>query len=105
TPKLIKAALGFSKALPEEVLATGYNVSKNLTGNVNFPDAPVDLNVFKAGLDAYSISIGEAKDGGRKAILSRNQQGENIIRMLRALASYVENNCKDDMQIFLTSGF
>src|SRR5206468_994113 len=35
----------------------------------------------------------------------RNQQGEDIIRMLRTLASYVEHNCEDDMNIFLTSGF
>ena len=104
-PKSIKAALSFSRALPEELLATGYNVVKNLTGNVNFPNAPVDLGVCKSALDAYSISIGEAKDGGRRAILLRNQQGEDIIRMLRALASYAEINCKEDMNIFLTSGF
>jgi hypothetical protein len=104
-PKSIKAALGFSKALPEEVLATGYNVLKNLTGNVNFPKVPVDLDDLGSKLGAYSISIGEAKDGGRKAILLRNQRGEDIIRMLRALASYVELHCKDDMNIFLTSGF
>src|SRR5437762_1649126 len=78
-PKLIKAAVGFSKALPEEVLATGYTVWKNMNGNVNFLTAPVDLNVLKAELDSYSISIGEAKDGGRKAILRRNQEGEDII--------------------------
>jgi len=104
-PKSIKTALSFSHALPEEVLATGYNVLKNLTGNVNFPNTPVDLGVLKSTLDAYSISIGEAKDGGRRAILRRNQQGEDIIRMLRALASYVEIHCKDDLNIFLTSGF
>ena len=103
--KLIKAALGFTQARPEEVLATGYNVLKNLIGNVNFTNVPVDLNVLKTTLDAFSISIGEAKDGGRKAILLRNQQGEDIVRMLRALASYVDIHCKDDMNIFLTSGF
>jgi hypothetical protein len=104
-PKLIKAAISFSKVLPEQLLALGYNVLKNLTGNVNFPNVPVDLDVLKSTLDAYSISIGEAKDGGRKAILLRNQQGEDIIRMLRALASHVELHCKDDINIFLTSGF
>ena len=28
-----------------------------------------------------------------------------MIRMLRALANYVELNCKDDMNVFLSSGF
>ncbi len=104
-PKLIRAAMSFSRALPEQILAQGYAVLKALTGNVNFSTLPIDLNVLKTSLDAYAISIGEAKDGGRKAILLRNQQGEEIIRMLKALATYVELNCKDDINVFLTSGF
>ncbi len=31
--------------------------------------------------------------------------GEEVIRSLRALALYVELNCKDDLNTFLTSGF
>ena len=104
-PKMIKALLDFSKMVPEQLLAFGYTVLKNLTGNVNFPTVPVDLSIFEAGLDAYSVLIGEAKDGSKKAILARNNQGEDVIRMLRSLALYVGLNCKDDMNIFLTSGF
>jgi len=103
-PKLIKAALDFSKKLPEQLLATGEAVWTGLKGNVNFTNPPVELTVFKAKLDAYSVSIGEARDGGKKAITLRNRLGEEVIRMLRALALYVELNCKDDMNIFLTSG-
>ena len=33
-PKLIKAALAFSKVLPEQLLAQGYTILKGLTGNV-----------------------------------------------------------------------
>src|SRR2546427_1336752 len=104
-PKLIKAVLDFGKMLPEQLLAGGHAVWTGLNGNVNFPNPPVDLKVFKAKLDAYSESIGEARDGGKKAITLRNRLGEEVIRMLRALALYVELNCKDDMNTFLTSGF
>jgi hypothetical protein len=104
-PKLIKAALNFSKTLPEMLLAQGYGILKALTGNVNFTTIPVDLSVLKTALDAYSVSIGEAKDGSKKAITLRNKQGEDVIRILRSLALYVELNCKDDLNIFLTSGF
>jgi hypothetical protein len=104
-PKLIKAALNVSRALPEQVLALGHAVLNGLTGNSNFANLPFDLNVLKAGLDAYSVYIGDAQDGGRKAIALRNKQGEDIIRMLRALATHVELNCKEDMNIFLSSGF
>jgi hypothetical protein len=102
---MIRVVFGFTRTRPEELLATGYNVVKCLTGNLNFPTLPVDLNDLKSELDAYSVTIGEAKDGSRKAILLRNQQGESIIRKLRSLASYVEIQCKDDLNVFLTSGF
>ena len=104
-PKLIKAALNLQRALPEQVLSQGLALLKGLTGNSNFTNLPVDLNVFKADLDIYAASIAEAKDGGKKAITLRNKQGEVVIRTIKHLATYVELNCKDDMNIFLSSGF
>ncbi len=103
-PKMIKAALDFGPVLPELLLAQGYAVVKGLTGNVNFTNLPIDLAIFKGALDNYAVLIAEAKDGGKKAILARNRQGEEVIRMLRAVGYYVELNCKDDLNIFLTSG-
>src|SRR5260370_37066720 len=103
-PKLIKAVVDFGKLLPEQLLAQGYAVLKGLTGNVNFTNVPVDLNVLKTELEAYSVSIGEARDGGKKSITLRNRLGQNVIRILRMLATYVELNCKDEMNIFLSSG-
>src|SRR5262245_1711572 len=93
-PKMIKAVSDYAKALPEQILAAGYTVLKALTGNLNFPTPPVDLVVFKTALDTYSDLIGHAIDGGKKAITARNLQGEEVIRMLWALAAYVEHNCK-----------
>ena len=103
-PKLIKAALDFGKMLPEQLLALGHAIWTALTGNANFPNPPVDLTVFKTKLDAYADSIGVAADGSKKAITLRNRLGEDVIRFIRAIALYVELNCKDDMNIFLSSG-
>ena len=104
-PKLIKAAINFTKSLPEQVLSQGQALLKGLTGNSNFTNPPVDLNVFKADLDSYAVSIADAKDGGKKAIALRNKLGEVVIRTIKLLATYVELNCKDDMNILLSSGF
>jgi hypothetical protein len=104
-PQMIKALLDFSKKLPELLLAQGYAILKALTGNTNFSTLPVDLNVLKTTLDAYAVSIGDAKDGSKKAKSLRDRLGEEVIRILRALAMYVELNCKDDMNTFLSSGF
>jgi len=104
-PKLIKVALFLHKVLPEQVLSQGQALLKGLTGNSNFTNLPVDLNIFKVDLDVYAAAIADAKDGGKKAITLRNQQGEVVIRKIKLLATYVELNCKDDMNIFLSSGF
>src|SRR2546422_2616771 len=104
-PKLIKAAINFTKSLPEQVLSQGQALLKSLTGNSNFTNPPVDLSVFKADLDSYAVSIADAKDGGKKAIALRNKLGDVVIRTIKLLATYVELHCKDDMNIFLSSGF
>jgi hypothetical protein len=103
--KLIKAVLDFGRMIPEQLLAQGNAIVKALTGNPNFTNLPIDLAVLKSMLDAYAASIIEARDGSRKAMTLRNTLGQEVIRMLRALALYVELNCKDDMNIFLSSGF
>ena len=103
--KMIKALLDFTNKMPEQLLAQGYAIVKALTGNVNFPNLPVDLAVLKAKLDAFAGAIADAKDGSRKAITLRNQMGEEIVRVLQVLAFHVQLNCKDDMNTFLSSGF
>jgi Fibronectin type III domain len=105
TIKMIKALLNFTYKIPDQLLTQGYAIVKALTGNVNFPNLPVDLAVLKAKLDAFAGAIADAKDGSRKAITLRNQMGEEIVRVLQVLAFHVQLNCKDDMNIFLTSGF
>src|SRR5581483_6885605 len=104
-PKLIRALLNFGKMVPEQLLAEGYGIVKALTGNSNFTTLPIDLAVLKSALDAYAGFIADTKDGSKKAIAARDQQGKDVIRMLRTLALYVELNCKEDMNIFLSSGF
>jgi hypothetical protein len=103
--KMIKALLDFTYKVPEQLLAQGYAIVKEFTGNLNFPNPPVDLNDLKAKLDAFALHIADAKDGGKKAISLRDHAGAEIIRMLKVLAFYAELNCKDDVNVFLTSGF
>jgi hypothetical protein len=47
----------------------------------------------------------EASDGSKTVMAEKNRQREDIIRMLRLLGRYVEANCKNDMAIFMSSGF
>ncbi len=76
--------------------------------DVNFagaPAPPVDMPALKAATELLSAKIATAADGGKTAIAQRNHQKEVVVKLLVQLAHYVEANCKDDMTIFLSSGF
>jgi Fibronectin type III domain len=76
--------------------------------NFNVPQAPalpVDQATLKSANDALAVALAAAVDGGKKAIAQKLAQKEVVVKLLMQLAHYVESNCKDDMTIFLSSGF
>ncbi len=75
------------------------------SGNFTTPAPPIDQAMFKAQLDRFTAANVAAADGGKKAIAESKKEREALIRMIRALGHHVESNCKDDMTIFLSSGF
>ena len=104
--KPIKAMLGFIKAGPTAILARATAVYTGINADpTDYPMPPVDMATLKGAIDTYSSKITAALDGGKKAIAERNHQGEVVIKILRQLGHYIEANCKDDMTIFLKSGF
>jgi hypothetical protein len=105
TPLKIKAKLGFHGVLDTELvkaLTVAYN---GLLHNPAFPNTPVDLAVYKAGIDTLASLIVDAEDGGTKAITAKNKQRVVMIKMYTLLGHYAESACNDDPAIFSTSGF
>src|SRR5581483_4669070 len=72
---------------------------------VDYPAPPIDEATFKAAIDALSVKITAALDGGKMAIAERDQQEQLVVQMMRQLGHYVEIACKDDPTTFLKSGF
>jgi hypothetical protein len=103
--KTIRVSFNAKKATDADVLALGQSVLKGVADPSIFPKLPFDLALLKAGLENYAIAVGNALDGGKKAIAQRDRQRGELIDMLRVLAFYVETICKDDMTKFLLSGF
>ena len=52
--KMIKPIDGFTGVPDADVLSRGNNVQTCMTGNVNFPNPPVDLAALKTALDTFS---------------------------------------------------
>jgi hypothetical protein len=103
--KRIRVSFDFSKAADGGLLSLGESVVKNLTGNPAFTSLPIDPAVLNTQLGRFTVAIGAALDGGKKAIAEKHSQREALVKTLRLLAHYVEAACDDDMTTFLSSGF
>jgi len=103
----IKAMLNFGRLLLPDLVSRGHAVFNGFNGNTNYttPPPPVDPNVLKTSLDDLSAKMAAALDGGKKALEAQKQAKKPVVNMLEALAHYAEVNCKEDMNIFLSSGF
>jgi hypothetical protein len=102
----IKASVGFKKSTAKDVLARANAVYEGVfTAKDDYPNPPVDQATLKSQIDGLSGGITAALDGGKRAIAARDYLKEVVIKSLRQLGHYAEENCKDEMQTFLKSGF
>ena len=104
-PAAVKAITGFSSLSDANLVARAGAVVSGMTGNPAFNAPPVDITAFASAVNAYNAAISAALDGGKNAKAARNKQRKLVIRDLKLLAVYVENNCDDDMEVFTSSGF
>src|SRR5262249_31097752 len=102
----IKANLGFKKLPATDVLARATAVLGGVfTDKEDYSNPPVDQATLKSQIDALSVAMAASLDGGKQAIAAREHLKEVLIKSLRQLGHYVEENCKDKMETFLKSGF
>ena len=105
TPTKIKAKLNFHDVSDVNVLKALNAAYDGVFNNKAYPNSPVDLVVFKTGIDTYSTLIVDAEDGGKKAISAKNKQRQVVIKMYAQIGHYVEAACNDDVATFNTSGY
>jgi hypothetical protein len=108
--KPIKAVKAFARMTAEVVLSTSVNIYDGIFNNPNFtapqaPAPPVDSATLKSANDSLATANAAALDGGKKALAQKAHAKEVVVKLLQQLAVYVQANCKDDMTIFLSSGF
>jgi len=103
--KKIKASLGLQRTSDADLLKQLNTVHDGMNGNSAFSSPPVDMPIFKKGIDTFTVLVTDAEDGGKKAIAAKNKQREVMIKMVTQLGHYVEAACNDDLATFKTSGF
>ena len=103
--KRLRISYSFTRGNHGVVLGRGQSVVNAMLTNPLSTKSPVDLLLCKTTLDNYAVAIGQAADGGTKAIVERDRLRAEVIKMLRSLAHYVETTCHDDLTGLLSSGF
>jgi hypothetical protein len=103
--KSIRVKVGYAKMRHPDYLQFVKGVYKSVLENPRFPKLPVDLVVVKAILDEYESAVVAADDGSKTVLLRRNALRENLDKMVRQIAYYVEAASDNDESVFATSGF
>ena len=103
---IIKPLLSLNELSDGDVLHRLNSVYDGMLNNPAYPNAPVDMARFKAVIDAYTTAAAAAQhDGGKNAIIERDQRRADAIIMYRLFGHYVELACKNDLETFASSGF
>ena len=103
--KRIKVWLNFVRAKAGDLITRALAVYEGLKNNPHFTNLPFDIEELGALIDAFRDSNTKAMDGSTQARAQRDSDREVLVGKLRILAHYVEDNCKGQDTIFLTSGF
>ena len=105
----IKAKQSFMKFKVPDLLTRGRAVLDGMFNkdNPNFtvPPPPIDANTFKNAIDELAARHSDSLDGGKKAKEALKKAKDDVIHMLELLAHHAQTYSKNDMTIFLSSGF
>jgi hypothetical protein len=104
-PNQIKAKLGLRGVSDLEAAKAFMTVHDGLLNNPKLSNPPVDLTIYKSGIDQFIALIVDAENGGKKAISAKDKQRIALTKMYTLLGHYVEMACNDDLATFNTSGF
>jgi hypothetical protein len=102
----VKPAIGFlTKDSDAQLDQDAETIIASMTGNANFPTPSPTLAVIKAALDAFTVALSDAADGGVEKTAIKNAKRAELVSLLRQLASYVFAAADGDMTKLLSSGF
>ena len=89
----------------EQLLATCGGIIKGLTDNPAYPNPPIDLKTLQAAVDGLNAAVAAQVHGGTAATAEKKNKQEALIKILRKLKHYVEDNCDNDLAVLLSSVF
>jgi hypothetical protein len=102
---ILRVSLGFARLPDSEVDNFAQGVIDKMTGNAAYPAPPVTMANLQTARNDYTAKLAVAQSGGLVDTAAKNNSRQSLLGMLRQLASYVQINCNNDMELLLSSGF
>jgi len=103
--RVVRVLVGWGRLSVAEFHIFASYVYEKMFGNPVFPKPSVDLSLLKAATDRLASLIADASYGDSRVVIERDQVRRDIHIMLRRLAHYVEDQCRDDRAAAESSGF
>jgi len=95
----------FTKQSADQLVTMAGAVIAGLTNNPAYPAPTVDLKTVQAAVDELNAALAAQVHGGISATAEKRNKQEALIRLMRKLKHYVEDNCENDLAVLLSSGF
>ena len=102
---IAKVSLGFARLSDGELDNFAQGVIDAITGNAAFPTPPVTLVNLQAAKNDFTSKLATAQTGSQADTAAKNNSRQNLLGMLREVASYVQIQCHNDLAVLLSSGF
>jgi hypothetical protein len=103
--RVVRVLVGWGRLAVWDFHLFALHVYQKMLGNPAFPKPTVDLSLLKAAIDRLASLIAAASYGDSRVVIERDQVRSDIHIMLRQLAHYVEDQCRDDRAAAESSGF
>jgi len=101
----IVVTLKLTKLSAEQKVTFATHVQSNMTSNTNFTSPFPALSVLGTAITAANTAIASQVPGNKSSTKNVKDKVYQLVRVLKAMAAYVEFTSNDNATIALTSGF
>jgi hypothetical protein len=101
----VVVVLNIAKLSAEQKVTFAIHVQSSMSGNANFTSPFPALSLLGTAITAANTAIGAQVPGNKSSTKNVKDKVYQLVRVLKAMAAYVEFTSNDNAMIALTSGF
>src|SRR5690349_12521515 len=100
---IVKPSISFlTNASDGKLIIDVSGILAAMKDNASFTSPSPSLADVTAALDAFSVALAAAKDGGKTLTAVKKEKRKALVTLLRQLASYVQVESNGDMAVLLS---